>query len=132
MSFSALGLSDSLVHAASQYEIPTPVQSAAIPVVLSGGDILATAKTGSGKTTAFDRICPAAASALAGSTSRNTEEGPCLDHGPDPGTCGPGQGCRAAIFKTSSRAELKGICFSGQPRPDHHWAAQGSGGRGFE
>ena len=53
MSFSSLGLSDSLVRAASQYAMPTPVQAAAIPVVLAGGDVLATAQTGSGKTTAF-------------------------------------------------------------------------------
>ena len=53
MSFSELGLLDPLVRAASRYEAPTAVQSAAIPVVLAGGDLLATAKTGSGKTTAF-------------------------------------------------------------------------------
>lgn len=53
MSFSALGLSDPLIQAASSYDTPTAVQSAAIPVVLAGGDLLATAKTGSGKTTAF-------------------------------------------------------------------------------
>ena len=53
MSFSALGLSDPLIRAVSQYASATPVQSAAIPVVLAGGDLLATAKTGSGKTTAF-------------------------------------------------------------------------------
>ena len=53
MSFSALGLSDPLIRAASSYDTPTAVQSAAIPVVLAGGDLLATAKTGSGKTTAF-------------------------------------------------------------------------------
>jgi len=53
MSFAALGLSDPLVEAADQFEKPTPIQVAAIPVVLSGGDLLATAKTGSGKTTAY-------------------------------------------------------------------------------
>lgn len=53
MSLSALGLSAPLVSAASQYVSPTPVQAAAIPVVLAGGDVLVTAKTGSGKTTAF-------------------------------------------------------------------------------
>jgi superfamily II DNA/RNA helicase len=53
MPFSTLGLSDALVSVASQYAAPTPVQTAAIPVVLAGGDVLATAQTGSGKTTAF-------------------------------------------------------------------------------
>ncbi len=53
MPFSALGLSDHLIRAVSSYAAPTPVQAAAIPVVLAGGDVLATARTGSGKTTAF-------------------------------------------------------------------------------
>lgn len=53
MPFSSLGLSGPLVRAVSHYIAPTPVQTAAIPVVLAGGDVLATAQTGSGKTTAF-------------------------------------------------------------------------------
>ncbi len=53
MPFSVPGLSDLLTRAADQYDSPTPVQTAAIPAVLAGGDVLATAKTGSGKTTAF-------------------------------------------------------------------------------
>lgn len=53
MSFSSLGLSAPLVQAVAQFEEPTPVQLAAIPRVLGGEDLLVTAKTGSGKTTAF-------------------------------------------------------------------------------
>ncbi len=53
MSFSSLGLSAPLLRAASKYSAPTSVQAATIPVVLTGSDVLATAKTGSGKTTAF-------------------------------------------------------------------------------
>ena len=53
MSFSFPDLSAPLVLAASRYAAPTPVQTAAIPAVLAGGDVLATARTGSGKTTAF-------------------------------------------------------------------------------
>jgi len=53
MPFSSLGLSEPLLRAASQYAGPTPVQTAAIPAVLAGGDLLATAPTGAGKTTAF-------------------------------------------------------------------------------
>lgn len=53
MPFAALGLSSSLVRAASCYAKPSPVQVAAIPAVLSGRDVLATSQTGSGKTTAF-------------------------------------------------------------------------------
>ena len=53
MPFSSLGLSTPLVTALSHYVAPTPVQSAAIPVVLKGGDVLITAQTGSGKTLAY-------------------------------------------------------------------------------
>ena len=55
MSFPALGLAEPLVRAieACGYTIPTPIQQQAIPAVLAGGDLLAAAQTGTGKTAAF-------------------------------------------------------------------------------
>ena len=55
MSFSDLGLSPELLRAVADqgYETPTPVQLAAIPLVLEGRDLLAGAQTGTGKTAAF-------------------------------------------------------------------------------
>lgn len=55
MPFTTLGLSPALARSAADlgFVTPTPVQSAAIPVVLRGDDLLATAQTGSGKTAAF-------------------------------------------------------------------------------
>lgn len=55
MSFSSLGLSPSLVKAceAFGFAAPTAVQQQAVPVALQGADLLATARTGSGKTAAF-------------------------------------------------------------------------------
>ncbi|MDB9456331.1 DEAD/DEAH box helicase [Dolichospermum circinale] len=55
MSFSDLGLSPEIVRAVTErgYNRPTPIQKQAIPVVLSGGDILAGAQTGTGKTASF-------------------------------------------------------------------------------
>ena len=53
MPFSSFGLSAPLLGAVAQHPAPTPVQRAAIPVVLGGGDLLVTAETGSGKTTAY-------------------------------------------------------------------------------
>ena len=37
----------------NNYERPTPIQAQAIPVVMSGRDMIGIAKTGSGKTLAF-------------------------------------------------------------------------------
>jgi ATP-dependent RNA helicase RhlE len=55
MSFSKLGLAPSVCTSLTQmgYAQPTPVQSAAIPLVLEGADVLARAETGTGKTAAF-------------------------------------------------------------------------------
>ncbi len=55
MSFASLGLSESLVRAVTEhgYTIPTPIQMQAIPAVLGGGDLLAGAQTGTGKTAGF-------------------------------------------------------------------------------
>lgn len=53
--FAALGLSAWLVASVSQMGIhrPTSIQSACIPAVLSGRDVVGCAETGSGKTAAF-------------------------------------------------------------------------------
>ncbi|MGH8729730.1 MAG: DEAD/DEAH box helicase [Burkholderiales bacterium] len=55
MSFSKLGLSEELVRAVTEhgYTQPTPIQLQAIPAVLAGGDLLARAQTGTGKTAGF-------------------------------------------------------------------------------
>ena len=55
MSFSSLGLSDALLRAVADkgYTVPTPIQAQAIPAVLAGGDLLAGAQTGTGKTAGF-------------------------------------------------------------------------------
>jgi ATP-dependent RNA helicase RhlE len=55
MSFDSLGLSEPLVRAVNElgYTSPTPIQQQAIPAVLCGGDLLAGAQTGTGKTAGF-------------------------------------------------------------------------------
>ncbi|MFT4104092.1 MAG: DEAD/DEAH box helicase, partial [Burkholderiaceae bacterium] len=55
MSFSTLGLSEPLLRALDEcgYTEPTPIQRQAIPAVLGGGDLLAGAQTGTGKTAGF-------------------------------------------------------------------------------
>jgi len=53
--FASLGLCPEIVRAveARGYTTPTPIQAQAIPAVLSGGDLLAGAQTGTGKTAGF-------------------------------------------------------------------------------
>ena len=55
MNFTDLGLAEPLVRAVREhgYETPTPIQLQAIPQVLKGGDLLAGAQTGTGKTAGF-------------------------------------------------------------------------------
>lgn len=55
MSFNSLGLSDALLKAVSKkgYTTPSPIQKKAIPPILEGKDVLASAQTGTGKTAGF-------------------------------------------------------------------------------
>jgi ATP-dependent RNA helicase RhlE len=54
-SFESLGLLPELLRAVTEhgYTVPTPIQEQAIPVVVSGRDLLAAAQTGTGKTAGF-------------------------------------------------------------------------------
>ena len=55
MTFSTLGLSAELLRAVADqgYTDPTPIQARAIPAVVAGHDLMASAQTGTGKTAAF-------------------------------------------------------------------------------
>lgn len=55
MSFSNLGLSPKVEAAveAAGFDIPTPIQASAIPIAVTGRDVLGIAQTGTGKTASF-------------------------------------------------------------------------------
>lgn len=55
MSFDSLGLNAEILKAIQEqnYTTPTPIQQQAIPVILSGKDLMASAQTGTGKTAGF-------------------------------------------------------------------------------
>ena len=55
MSFNKLGIIPEILKAVEQegYDIPSPIQEQAIPVLLNQKDVLASAQTGTGKTAAF-------------------------------------------------------------------------------
>jgi ATP-dependent RNA helicase DeaD len=53
--FAELGLGEPILKVLAElgYDEPTPIQEQAIPVMLSGSDVIAQAQTGTGKTAAF-------------------------------------------------------------------------------
>ena len=53
--FESLGLSPNVFRAIKRkgYRVPTPIQRKTMPLILSGSDVVAMARTGSGKTAAF-------------------------------------------------------------------------------
>ncbi len=55
MSFQVLGLDDRILKAIRDagYTEPTPIQSAAVPQIIAGHDVIGIAQTGTGKTAAF-------------------------------------------------------------------------------
>jgi len=55
MNFSQLGLTNAQLYACESlgYKNPTPIQVKAIPIILTGKDLIACAETGTGKTAAF-------------------------------------------------------------------------------
>jgi ATP-dependent RNA helicase RhlE len=55
MNFTDFGLAEPILRAVREegYETPTPIQQKAIPAVMQGGDLLAGAQTGTGKTAGF-------------------------------------------------------------------------------
>ena len=55
MPFRALGLEAKILHAVQEagYTEPTPIQTAAIPPIIAGHDLIGIAQTGTGKTAAF-------------------------------------------------------------------------------
>lgn len=55
ITFAELGLNEQILTGVTTlgFSVPTPVQTAAIPAVLAGKDVVASAQTGTGKTAAF-------------------------------------------------------------------------------
>ena len=78
MTFSSLGLSEGLLRAVADqgYTVPTPIQRHAIPAVLAGGDVLAGAQTGTGKTAGFVLPMLQRLSAVAGRASNARGKSP--------------------------------------------------------
>jgi len=72
MSFRVLGLEANILKAVQEagYTEPTPIQTAAIPQILAGHDLIGIAQTGTGKTAAFTLPILAKLSAMAATNPR--------------------------------------------------------------
>src|SRR3954467_7607440 len=72
MSFRSLGLDAKILQAVQDagYTEPTPIQSAAIPQILAGHDLIGIAQTGTGKTAAFVLPILAKLSGMVGGSNR--------------------------------------------------------------
>ena len=89
-SFAELGLNEQILAGvdALGFTTPTPVQAAAIPAVLAGRDVVASAQTGTGKTAAFalpvlQNILPASQAAREELVAQPSDEPNDVDSGPD-------------------------------------------------
>lgn len=73
MDFNSLGLSEQILKAVIQkgYDKPSPIQAQAIPAVLKGGDVMAAAQTGTGKTAGF--TLPILSNLLKGKTAKSNQ-----------------------------------------------------------
>ena len=73
MSFAELGLEPRLLTAIESkgYTVPSPIQEKAIPAVMAGGDVMAAAQTGTGKTAGF--TLPLLHRLASGKPARNRE-----------------------------------------------------------
>jgi len=78
MQFTDLGLAEQLLRAVQEqgYDTPTPIQAQAIPQVLKGGDLLAGAQTGTGKTAGF--VLPMLQRLMAGPPKRDARGRPVI------------------------------------------------------
>src|SRR5947207_7005052 len=92
MPFRALNLSPEMLKAVADagYTEPTPIQVAAIPLIIAGHDVIGIAQTGTGKTAAF--VLPILMK-LAESQSRRTA----VESGSYLGRKGQGRGPRALV-----------------------------------
>lgn len=75
MSFSSLGLDAKILKAVQEagYTEPTPIQSAAVPPIVAGHDLIGIAQTGTGKTAAFTLPILTKLAALPAGTRRGTK-----------------------------------------------------------
>ena len=83
MPFRTFGLEANILKAVQEagYTEPTPIQSAAIPQILAGHDLIGIAQTGTGKTAAF--VLPILAKLAATEPRRRPAEHPRADRGAD-------------------------------------------------
>ena len=108
--FEEMGVCPELIRSADEagWLLPTPVQAEAVPLILGGGDVLAAAETGSGKTGAFGMpVLQIVHEALRDAAATHARGKDTRADGPDGGSCsGADAGASAVRVSVDDRTSL--------------------------
>lgn len=108
--FEEMGVCPELIRSADEagWLLPTPVQAEAVPLILGGGDVLAAAETGSGKTGAFGMpVLQIVHEALRDAAATHARGKDARADGPDGGSCsGADAGASAVRVSVDDRTSL--------------------------
>ena len=128
--FEEMGVCPELIRSADEagWLLPTPVQAEAVPLILGGGDVLAAAETGSGKTGAFGMpVLQIVHEALRDAAATHARGKDTRADGPDGGSCsGADAGASAVRVSVDDRTSLFAVDNAHHSLPNGRRAGTGA------